>query len=117
MDMSRAHITLDVCGRKFITTVGSLTKRSEYFAAFIFSLWVLPSYIFIDADPAVFEHVLKYLRRGVFPLAFNCGSVSSSTGKKTSGHDYGLVCIYMKMFIVGRGPVFLDSEAANVGPR
>ncbi len=35
---------------------------------------------FIDADPDLFEHVLRYLRRGVFPVFFDA----------TNGHNYHL---------------------------
>jgi hypothetical protein len=81
---STERVTLNVGGRPFLTTVGSLDDRSDFFAAFFSGRWTIPRQedgtIFIDADPTVFEHTLKYLRCGVFPLAFD----------RENGHDYKL---------------------------
>jgi BTB/POZ domain len=81
---SMDRVTLNVGGRIFITTIGTLVDRSNYFASLFSGRWAMPKQldgsIFIDTDPNVFEHVLRYLRRGVFPLAFN----------KETGHDYKL---------------------------
>ena len=86
---STEKITLQVGERLFHTTVGSLVKRSEYFEAFFSGRWPVNKQdndsIFIDTDPGAFEHVLNYLRRGVFPLAFD----------RQRGHDYSL---YAKIF-------------------
>jgi BTB/POZ domain len=81
---SMDRVTLNVGGRKFLTTIGTLVDRSNYFASLFSGRWAMPKQldgsIFIDTDPNVFEHVLRYLRRGVFPLAFD----------KETGHDYKL---------------------------
>ncbi|EFR00515.1 hypothetical protein MGYG_03519 [Nannizzia gypsea CBS 118893] len=77
-------VVLQVGERKFHTTVETLTERSDYFKAYFSGKWTIPTMedgsIFIDADSTAFEHVLRYLRRGVFPLAYD-------TAK---GHDYHL---------------------------
>ncbi|KAK3680839.1 hypothetical protein B0T22DRAFT_495130 [Podospora appendiculata] len=68
-------VILDVGGRQFVTTLGSLVQRSGYFSDFFTGsrrdAKQPDGSIFIDADPAVFEHILQYLRRGVFPLAYD----------------------------------------------
>lgn len=99
-------VTLQVCARRFTTTIGTLTSGSEFFAAFFnkpnnwddkFERYINYSYnsklppatkpfmklqddgsYFLDADPAHFDHVLNYLRIQQFPLLYS----------KHSGHDY-----------------------------
>ncbi|KAH6847155.1 BTB/POZ protein [Chaetomium sp. MPI-CAGE-AT-0009] len=67
-------IRLQVGERRFTTSKATLTEGSGFFAVLLSGRWdnALPdgSY-FIDADPALFEHILAYLRRGVFPLFFD----------------------------------------------
>ncbi|PYI01540.1 hypothetical protein BO78DRAFT_269787, partial [Aspergillus sclerotiicarbonarius CBS 121057] len=58
--------------------------ESSFFTSLLSSRWAnnaLPdgSY-FIDADPTLFEHILRYLRRGVYPLFYS----------PDKGHDYAL---------------------------
>lgn len=65
----RRSITLQVGERRFITTAETMTQESAFFAA-LFSgrrdnAEADGSY-FIDADPDLFEHILRYLRRGCF---------------------------------------------------
>jgi hypothetical protein len=77
-----ARIHLQVGERRFTTTRATLTEESDFFAALLSGRWdnTLPdgSY-FIDADPTLFEHILAYLRRGVFPLFFDAAK---------GGHDH-----------------------------
>ncbi|KAF3484276.1 uncharacterized protein GIQ15_03600 [Arthroderma uncinatum] len=77
-------ITLQVGEGRYHTTAGTLIERSDYFKAYFSGKWTIPKMddgsIFIDGDSSSFEHVLKYLRRGVFPLAFDAAK----------GHDYQL---------------------------
>ncbi len=79
---STEQVVLNVGGQRFTTTIGTLVDRSDFFAALFSGRWTIPRQtdgsIFVDADPGVFAHVLRYLRRGVFPLAFD---------EKTGGHD------------------------------
>ncbi|KAK0615154.1 hypothetical protein B0T17DRAFT_619960 [Bombardia bombarda] len=81
---STEEVVLNAGGRKYTTTVGTLVDRSEFFASLSSGRWAIPKNedgsIFVDADPDIFEYVLRYLRRGVFPLAFN----------RETGHDYKL---------------------------
>jgi phytoene desaturase (3,4-didehydrolycopene-forming) len=78
-----AVIGLQVCDRHFTTTKDTLTGESGFFSSLLSGPWdnVLDdgSY-FIDTDPTLFEHILRYLRRGVFPLFFDT----------IKGHDYHL---------------------------
>ncbi|EAS28750.3 uncharacterized protein CIMG_07496 [Coccidioides immitis RS] len=81
------RITLQVGDRQFYTTIESLVERSRYFATLFSGKWPVSKEdgsIFVDADGSVFEYVLQYLRRGVFPLAF-C---------QRKGHNYSL---YMRL--------------------
>ncbi|KAK0616181.1 hypothetical protein B0T14DRAFT_567804 [Immersiella caudata] len=85
-------ILLNVSGTPFTTTIGTLTSRSHFFAALLSDRWPIPltpttpstfptssssstpippdhsNALFIDSDPTLFSHLLRYLRRGVFPL-------------------------------------------------
>ncbi|KAH8905544.1 hypothetical protein BR93DRAFT_939506 [Coniochaeta sp. PMI_546] len=68
-------ITLNVGGKPFFTTIGTLVQRNSFFAAFLSGRWKVPKAedgsIFIDSDPDVFSHILSFLSGGVFPLAYN----------------------------------------------
>ncbi|KAK4442494.1 hypothetical protein QBC34DRAFT_387218 [Podospora aff. communis PSN243] len=93
-------ILLNVSGTPFITTIGTLTSRSHFFAALFSGRWPIPltpitpstftcpttpvppdhsRALFVDSDPGVFSHLLRYLRRGVFPLSYT-----------STGHDLHL---------------------------
>lgn len=78
-----AKITLQVGERRFNTTRETLIRDSPFFATLLSDQGGHPqedgSY-FVDADGDLFEHVLRYLRRGVFPIFYD----------KLKGHDYAL---------------------------
>ena len=65
-------IRLQVCERWFTTTTATLTDI-PFFAAFLKPEWGSQqpdgSY-FLDADPEIFEHTLRYLRHGSLPLFY-----------------------------------------------
>jgi hypothetical protein len=66
-------ITLQVGERKFTTTPETL-KESEFLAAMLSGRWSavkIDGVYLIDADRALFEHILRYIRRGVFPLFYD----------------------------------------------
>ncbi|KAK3681061.1 hypothetical protein B0T22DRAFT_485630 [Podospora appendiculata] len=74
---TEALIRLQVGERHFTTTKDTLAEGSAFFAALLSSRWdnaLDDGSYFIDADPALFEHILRYLRRG---LSFPCSSTSS----------------------------------------
>jgi BTB/POZ domain-containing protein KCTD9 len=75
-------VTLQVGEQRFITTSMTLAE-SGFFSALLSGNWddAQPdgSY-FIDADPKLFEHILRYLRRRVFPIFYD----------KSTGHDYAM---------------------------
>ncbi|EAQ83140.1 hypothetical protein CHGG_10958 [Chaetomium globosum CBS 148.51] len=78
---TNAPIHLQVGERRFTTTRSTLTEESDFFAALLSGRWdnaLADGSHFIDADPALFEHILAYLRRGVFPLFFDAAK----------GHDH-----------------------------
>jgi hypothetical protein len=80
---STTQIILQVGERRFTTTRDTLTEESPFFLAFLSGRWSVAqddgSY-FIDADPDLFSHILRYLRRGVLPLFYD----------NTKGHDHAL---------------------------
>ncbi|KAJ5920984.1 hypothetical protein N7466_009310 [Penicillium verhagenii] len=75
------QITLQVGERRFVTTRSTLEYESLFFKTLLSGRWdnALPdgSY-FIDADPDLFEHILRYLRRMVFPVFYD----------SNKGHDH-----------------------------
>lgn len=71
--MSSTIITLNVGGKIFTTLRSTLTDRSPYFAALLSDRWngspcQIEGNLFVDADPAMFDHILNYLRRSVPPI-------------------------------------------------
>ncbi|KAL4912137.1 BTB/POZ protein [Aspergillus aurantiobrunneus] len=79
---SKPHdiVELQVGERRFTTTRTTLLNGSTFFEALLSSRWnnAQKGPYFIDADPDIFEHILRFLRRGVFPLFFDIAK----------GHDY-----------------------------
>ncbi|KAK4119371.1 hypothetical protein N657DRAFT_626804 [Parathielavia appendiculata] len=81
--VTEALVRLQVGERHFTTMRDTLTEESAFFAALLSGRWdnaLDDGSYFIDADPALFEHILRYLRRGIFPLFFDV----------VKGHDYHL---------------------------
>jgi hypothetical protein len=80
---SDRQITLQVGERRFITTRKTLVDESCFFASLLSGRWDNAqedgSY-FIDSDANLFEHILRYLRRGVLPVFYD----------RLKGHDYAL---------------------------
>ncbi|KAI1498119.1 hypothetical protein F5X99DRAFT_340807 [Biscogniauxia marginata] len=74
-------VTLDVGGRKFVTTSDTL-GHSTFFLALLSGRWEharqADGSYFIDADPVRFEDILSFLRRGTLPLYWSA----------EGGHDY-----------------------------
>ncbi|KAG6023959.1 hypothetical protein E4U40_003652 [Claviceps sp. LM458 group G5] len=76
-------IKLLVGERTFITTRRTLTTESGYFRQRFATPWgrtPQDGAYFIDADPVLFEHILRYLRHPAFPLFYD----------HVHGHDVGL---------------------------
>lgn len=70
----------------FITTKRTLVEGSTYFASRLSDRW--PSVdreLKLDMDPAVFIHVLRYLRHGVLPIFYD----------RIRGFDHGLYCLVL----------------------
>ncbi|TAQ85582.1 hypothetical protein B7494_g6087 [Chlorociboria aeruginascens] len=82
-------VTLQVGERRFFTTVKTLTQESGFFAALLSGRWdnvrAADGSYFIDADPDLFDHILRYLRCHVFPVFYN----------NAKGHDHALYNILM----------------------
>lgn len=84
-EFSDAPITLQVGEREYRTRASTLTGGSAYFASMLSGRWLgapvsVERSTFVDADPDLFQHVLQYLRRGVFPIFW----------KRNGGFDYAL---------------------------
>lgn len=79
---SNTRVDLQVGERHFTTLTSTLSDGSSFFASLLSDRWEDSrsndgSY-FIDADPDLFAHILRYLRRGVLPLIYD----------KSHGFDY-----------------------------
>ncbi|QPH16129.1 hypothetical protein C2857_000691 [Epichloe festucae Fl1] len=77
------RIKLLVGERLFTTTEQTLVAESAYFTSLLSGRWASTlddgSY-FIDSDPSLFEHILRYLRHSVCPIFYD----------QVRGHDFGL---------------------------
>lgn len=79
-------VILSLDGNTFVTTKRTLVEESAYFAARLSNRW--PSVdceVTLDMDPAVFVHVLRYLRHSVFPIFYD----------QILGFDHGLYCLVL----------------------
>ncbi|OTA80945.1 hypothetical protein M434DRAFT_401514 [Hypoxylon sp. CO27-5] len=86
-DDGNKKITLQVGERRFITFRDTLVGESDYFAARLSGRWSdadADGSYFIDADPTLFEHVLRYLRSGNFPVFFDSVSQTFDHAKYIS---------------------------------
>jgi hypothetical protein len=83
------QITLQVGERRFVTTAETMTQESAFFAILFSGRWdnkQADGSYFIDADPQLFEHILRYLRRGVRPIFYD----------NVKGHDHALYFALLK---------------------
>lgn len=80
------EVILNLDGNRFITTKATLVHESIYFASRLSHRW--PSVdmeIRLDMDPAVFIHVLRYLRHSVLPIFYD----------QIRGFDHGLYSLVL----------------------
>ncbi|KAK4973185.1 hypothetical protein LTR28_011947 [Elasticomyces elasticus] len=100
------QITLQVGQQQFVTTRETLAAESSFFASLLSGRWdnaLADESYFIDADPSLFEHILRYLRRGVLPVFYD-------THK---GHDYALYLALLeeaKYFQIPRLQEWLENK-------
>ncbi|MCJ1344381.1 hypothetical protein MMC31_002584 [Peltigera leucophlebia] len=80
-------IILQVDDKTFHTTKGTLVDESDFFASQISDRWHCgaDSTLTLDLDPAIFTHVLRYLRHGVLPVFYD----------QIRGFDYGLYSLVL----------------------
>ncbi|KAL2043480.1 hypothetical protein N7G274_003787 [Stereocaulon virgatum] len=75
--LSNARINLQVGERCFTTLASTLSEGSSFFASLLSGRWEdsqsADGSFFIDADPDLFAHILRYLRRGVLPVVYEKG--------------------------------------------
>lgn len=100
------RIILQVGERSFITLVSTLREGSTFFESLLSDRWtdsrLEDGSYFIDADPDLFAHILRYLRRGMLPIIYD----------KVHGFDhsfYRALCTEAKHF--GVRPLFEWIEA------
>lgn len=82
------RVILNLDGNTFITTKRTLVEESAYFASMLSNRW--PSVVrevTLDMDPAVFIHILRYLRHSVFPIFYD----------QIRGFDHGLYCLVLAL--------------------
>lgn len=78
------RVKIHVGERHFIAFRDTLTGESAYFKARLSERWndrEKDGSFFIDANPDMFDHILNYLRSGIFPLFFDAGTQSFDYGK------------------------------------
>lgn len=103
---SNNKIILEVGERRFVTSRTTLTAGSGYFASHLSGRWndaQADGSYFIDADPALFEHVLQFLRRGVLPVFYD----------RQKGHDeakYAALLEEAKYFLVEELRTWLEHK-------
>lgn len=79
-------VFLNLDGTTFITTKRTLVEESAYFASRLSNRWPsVDSELSLDMDPAVFTHVLRYLRHSVLPIFYD----------QIRGFDHGLYCLVL----------------------
>ncbi|MCJ1401778.1 hypothetical protein MMC11_004995 [Xylographa trunciseda] len=87
---SDQRVNLQVGERRFTTTKGALMNGSHFFARMLSGRWPHAAQedgsYFIDADGAVFEHILRYIRHSVFPVHYD----------SSKGHDFGLYALLLE---------------------
>jgi len=95
--MSQETINLQVGARRFTTLRSTLISKSGFFASLLSRRWEhnkQPDGSYrVDSDPDLFEHILQYLRRGIFPLFYD----------DAKGHDfakYNAVLQEAKYFLI-----------------
>ena len=100
------QITLQVGGRRFVTTGETLSRESGFFSTLLSGHWdhiQADGSFLIDADPQLFEHILRYLRRGVLPVFYD----------NSKGHDHALYLALMeeaKYFQISRLVQWIESR-------
>ncbi|KAI1139957.1 hypothetical protein F5Y05DRAFT_424772 [Hypoxylon sp. FL0543] len=77
------RITLQVGERRFNTLRQTLMGGSSYFTRRLSAMcdYADADSYFIDADPDLFEHILRYLRSSRFPVFFDCATLTFDLAK------------------------------------
>jgi BTB/POZ domain-containing protein KCTD9 len=105
IDTNDKIVTLQVGEQRFTTTPGTLAE-SNFFFALLSGRWdnrLADGAYFIDADPKLFEHILRYLRRGILPIFYN-----------SVGHDHTMYVALLeeaKYFQIPRLEKWLNDQS------
>ncbi|KAI1095504.1 BTB/POZ protein [Rostrohypoxylon terebratum] len=82
-----SRVTLQVGERRFTAFRDTLISESAYFRARLSGRWNdadEDGAYFIDADPDIFEHILRYLRSNNFPVFFDASTLTFDHAKYIS---------------------------------
>lgn len=73
-------VRLQVGETVFVTTYHTLCKESAFFQSSLSDRYqqLTNGTYFVDADPELFAHILRYLRHGIYPVSFT----------PSKGHDH-----------------------------
>ena len=100
----RVHLLIS--DRDFITSRDTLIQESEYFRALLSDKYESKDSCgkyFVDGDPDLFQDILRYLRRGIYPLYWT----------RSEGHNYARYLALSeeaKYFQIDRLAQWLDDE-------
>jgi phytoene desaturase (3,4-didehydrolycopene-forming) len=68
------RVNLLIGERRFTTTRQTLVTESPFFTSLLSGRWgstLDDGSYFVDADPALFEHILRYLRHSIYPILYD----------------------------------------------
>ncbi|SLM35714.1 Potassium channel tetramerisation-type BTB domain [Lasallia pustulata] len=100
------QITLQVGERRFVTMRETLIQESGFFTSLLSGRWdnaQADGSYYVDADAELFEHILRYLRRGMLPIFYD----------NSKGHDYALYLEFLeeaKYFQISRLETWLKDQ-------
>ncbi|KAI9773729.1 MAG: hypothetical protein M1839_002027 [Geoglossum umbratile] len=103
------QVIIQVGDRRFTTTERTMIEESPFFESLLSERWdsaQADGSYFIDADPGLFEHILRYLRRAVLPVFYD----------KLKGHDHALYLALLeeaKYFQIARLAKWLEEKVLN----
>lgn len=91
----RRIIRLQVGETTFTTTHHTLCKESAYFQTLLSdrNQQLTNGTYFVDADPDLFAHILRYLRHGIYPISFTPNNIhdhATYLGIERLAADFGI---------------------------
>ncbi|MCJ1356721.1 MAG: hypothetical protein MMC33_006716 [Icmadophila ericetorum] len=88
--LASTAVKLQISERRFLTTIETLTRESLYFQELLLDPMSTAAdvngTVFIDADGETFDHILQYLRYGIYPVFYDA----------KNGHDFTLYLLVLQ---------------------